>query len=67
MSMENHIKRLVNEHKALDELIDHMESSGSFDDETLVEKKRHRLHLKDEIFKLQHPEIQQDKKHEHTR
>lgn len=64
MSLENHIKRLVDEHKALDEQITHMETSGQFDDDDLVEKKRHRLHLKDEIYRLQHPELQhKDKKH----
>lgn len=53
MSMENHIKRLINDHRVLDEQINEMESSGHFDDEDLVLKKKQRLHLKDEITRLQ--------------
>lgn len=57
MSMENHIKRLVNDHRLLDEKISAMESSGHFDDEDLVLKKKQRLHLKDEITRLKKLEL----------
>jgi hypothetical protein len=53
MSIENHIKKLITEHRTLDDEITSMESSGSFDDHELVEKKKQRLLLKDEIIKLQ--------------
>lgn len=56
MSMESHIKRLMNAHRALDETIMNMMTCGHFDDDDLAEKKRQRLRLKDEIYRLQHLE-----------
>lgn len=53
MSLENHIKKLVHDHRLLDEEIVSMESSRSFDDADIVSKKKQRLHLKDEITRLQ--------------
>jgi uncharacterized protein YdcH (DUF465 family) len=52
MSLENHIKRLVAEHRKLDEQISTMENTGKFDDEELLTMKKHRLHLKDDIQRL---------------
>lgn len=54
MSLENHIKRLTSEHRRLDEEIQHMENTGHFDDTMLNSMKKTRLHLKDEIARLQH-------------
>ncbi len=54
MSLENHIKRLVKDHRDLDEQIDLMESTGGFDDSDLQYLKKKRLHLKDEIERLRH-------------
>lgn len=51
--LENHIKRLVKEHLDLDSEIVRMENTGSFDDEVLTSLKKQRLHLKDEISRLQ--------------
>ena len=53
MSLDRHINALKQEHRELDNKITHMETSNSFDDETLMALKRHRLHLKDEITRLQ--------------
>jgi len=53
MSLENHINRLIKEHRELDIEIEHMENTGQFDDDVLMSKKRLRLHLKDEISRLQ--------------
>jgi uncharacterized protein YdcH (DUF465 family) len=54
MSLENHIKRLVREHRELDGQIVTMENTGKFDDEELMAMKKQRLHLKDEIERLRH-------------
>lgn len=54
MSMQNHINRLIKEHRELDQTIEHMESTGHFDDDDLQSKKRQRLHLRDEIERLRH-------------
>lgn len=53
MSLENHIKRFIKEHRALDEKIMTLENTGMFDDDELASMKKHRLHLKDEIVRLQ--------------
>lgn len=53
MALQNHIKRLIEEHRKLDEEIDHLENTGSFNDIVLSSMKKTRLHLKDEIVRLQ--------------
>ena len=52
MSLQKHIDKLANEHKALDKEIEKMESRGNFDDLALHELKKRKLQLKDEITKL---------------
>jgi uncharacterized protein YdcH (DUF465 family) len=50
---ENRLKHLLEEHHRLDKRIDGMESTGVFEDATLEVLKKQRLHLKDEIAKIQ--------------
>ena len=47
--LEHRIKRLVDEHAAIDKRIDGLEKTGVFDDATIEVLK---LHIKDEIVKL---------------
>jgi uncharacterized protein YdcH (DUF465 family) len=54
MSLDNHIKRLAKEHRELDSRIVLMENTGRFNDEELVQLKKQRLRLKDEIERLLH-------------
>lgn len=61
MSLQKHIDKLVDEHKALDKEIEKMESRGNFDDLALHELKKRKLQLKDEITKLK---AQKDKAEE---
>jgi len=51
---ENRLKHLEQMHQELDKRIDGMESTGVFEDVTLEVLKKQRLHLKDEIAKIQH-------------
>ena len=50
---ENRLKHLLEDHARIDKRIDGMESTGVFDDATLEVLKKQRLHLKDEIAKIQ--------------
>ena len=52
MSLQKHIDKLANQHKALDKEIEKMESSGNFDDLALHELKKRKLQLKDAIARL---------------
>ena len=52
--LENKLKHLETDHAAIDKRIDGMESTGVFEDATLEVLKKQRLHLKDEIVKIQH-------------
>lgn len=52
--IKHHIEALRAKHTKLDEQIDHMETSGSFDDNELHDLKKHRLALKDEIAQNEH-------------
>ena len=51
---ELRIKHLEESHRALDKQIDTLEKTGVFDDLTLEEMKKQRLHLKDNIAILKH-------------
>jgi hypothetical protein len=53
MTIEKRIKHLEEEHHTLDKKINGMESTGVFDDEHLTKMKKQRLHIKEEIVKLQ--------------
>jgi uncharacterized protein YdcH (DUF465 family) len=62
--LAHRLKHLTNEHQAIDKRIDGLESTGVFEDATLEVLKKQRLHLKDEIVKIQHKidhETQQEK------
>jgi uncharacterized protein YdcH (DUF465 family) len=50
---ENRLKHLLEEHARIDKRIDGLESTGVFEDVTLEVLKKQRLHLKDEIAKIQ--------------
>lgn len=49
----SHITHLEEKHRAVDERIVQMESSGHFDDAELSALKKHRLSIKDEIATAQ--------------
>jgi uncharacterized protein YdcH (DUF465 family) len=49
----NRLKHLEQMHQELDKRIDGMESTGVFEDTTLEVLKKQRLHLRDEIAKIQ--------------
>jgi uncharacterized protein YdcH (DUF465 family) len=51
--LENRLEHLQKDHAELDKRIDGMESTGVFEDATLEVLKKQRLHLKDEIVKIQ--------------
>lgn len=53
MTIENRIKHLEEEHARLEKRIHGMESTGVFEDENLHDLKKQRLHIKDELAKLQ--------------
>jgi len=50
--LQKHLKHLEDDHAKLDKRIDGMESTGVFDDATLEVLKKQRLHLRDEIVKI---------------
>ena len=52
--LENRLKHLETDHAAINKRIDGMESTGVFEDATMEALKKQRLHLKDEIVKIQH-------------
>jgi uncharacterized protein YdcH (DUF465 family) len=51
--LEHKLKHLEQDHAELDKRIDGMESTGVFEDSTLEVLKKQRLHLRDEIVKIQ--------------
>ena len=51
--LQNRVRHLEEEHARLDKRIDGLESTGVFEDATLEVLKKQRLHLKDEIAKIQ--------------
>ena len=51
--LENRLKHLETDHAAINKRIDGMESTGVFEDATMEVLKKQRLHLKDEIVKIQ--------------
>jgi uncharacterized protein YdcH (DUF465 family) len=51
--LQHRLAHLEKNHAELDKRIDGMESTGVFEDTTLEVLKKQRLHLKDEIVKIQ--------------
>jgi len=51
---EQRIKHLEEAHRVLDKKIDTLEKTGVFQDLTLEEMKKQRLHIKDNIAILKH-------------
>jgi uncharacterized protein YdcH (DUF465 family) len=51
--LKNRLTHLETDHAALNKRIDGMESTGVFEDATVEVLKKQRLHLKDEIVKIQ--------------
>ena len=56
MSMQSHLSELEKKHQALEEQINDCLTHPAVDDLTVVELKRKKLHLKDEIERLRHSE-----------
>ena len=52
--LQHRLEHLQKDHAELDKRIDGMESTGVFEDATMEVLKKQRLHLKDEIVKIQH-------------
>ena len=52
--LQHRLKHLETDHAELDKRIDGMESTGVFEDATMEVLKKQRLHLRDEIVKIQH-------------
>jgi uncharacterized protein YdcH (DUF465 family) len=52
--LQHRLEHLQKDHAELDKRINGMESTGVFEDATLEVLKKQRLHLKDEIVKIQH-------------
>jgi uncharacterized protein YdcH (DUF465 family) len=52
--LQHRLAHLEKDHAELDKRIDGIESTGVFEDATLEVLKKQRLHLKDEIVKIQH-------------
>ena len=52
--LNTRLKKLEEEHAALNKRIDGLESTGVFDDVTLEVLKKQKLHLRDEIIKLKY-------------
>jgi hypothetical protein len=50
---QNHLQHLLKEHAQLDKQIDQMEFTRVFEDTRLEQLKKQRLHVRDEIAKLQ--------------
>lgn len=51
--LQHRLKHLEEEHAQIDKRIDGLESTGVFEDVTLEVLKKQRLHLKDELAKIQ--------------
>jgi len=56
MSMQSHLSELERKHQALEEQINDCLTHPAVDDLQVVELKRRKLHLKDEIERLRHSE-----------
>jgi hypothetical protein len=54
MSMQSHLAELEKKHQALDSEINDCLTHPAIDDLRVVELKRRKLHLKDEIERLRH-------------
>jgi uncharacterized protein YdcH (DUF465 family) len=52
--LQHRLTHLEKDHAELDKRIDGMESTGVFEDATMEVLKKQRLHLRDEIVKIQH-------------
>jgi len=52
--LQHRLEHLQKDHAELDKRIDGMESTGVFEDATIEVLKKQRLHLRDEIVKIQH-------------
>ena len=52
--LDTRLKKLEEDHAALNKRIDGLESTGVFDDVTLEVLKKQKLHLRDEIIKLKY-------------
>lgn len=52
--LNTRLKKLEEDHAALNKRIDGLESTGVFDDVTLEVLKKQKLHLRDEIIKLKY-------------
>lgn len=57
---ENRIQHLEEQHARLDKQIDGLESTGRFDDHQLMDLKKQRLALRDEIAELKRRQWQND-------
>jgi len=53
MTLPGRLKHLEKEHATLDKKIDGMERNGVFSDEHLMKLKKQRLHVKEDIVKIQ--------------
>lgn len=53
MSLRNHLDELVNKHRTIDGRIHEAETSPSTDDLKVLELKREKLRLKDEIKRVE--------------
>ena len=56
MSMQSHLSELEKKHQALEQQINDCLTHPAVDDLQVVELKRRKLHLKDEIERLRHAE-----------
>lgn len=57
---ESRIRHLELMHESLDKRIDGMEKTGKFDDLTLAQLKKQRLHLKDQLSDLRRKQYEHD-------
>jgi hypothetical protein len=57
MSMQSHLAELERKHQALEKQIDDCLAHRATDDLTVVELKRRKLHVKDEITRLRQGEL----------
>jgi hypothetical protein len=60
---ESRIKHLEESHQVLNKQIDGLEKNGNFDDLHLLELKKRRLQLKDEIAKLNRKQWEHDREY----
>lgn len=63
---ENRIRHLETMHSSLDKVISGMESTGKFDDATLITLKKQKLALKDQIAKLKRRQWEHDHEYMET-